>query len=52
MKILRWLLKKSNWVCYVPCKSQFRGKCYKKPPVNIVPRTVGGVTVPECRDIK
>ena len=51
MKILRWLLGKSNWVCYIKCKSQFRGHCYKKPPVNIVPQEIKGRIRPKCKDI-
>ncbi len=51
MKILRWLQRKSNWVCHIKCKDQFRGHCYKKPPVNIVAVKIGRKTVPKCKDI-
>lgn len=51
MRILRWLQRKSNWVCHIKCKDQFRGRCYKKPPVNIVPLEVHGRIMPKCKDI-
>lgn len=51
MKILRWLQRKSNWVCHIKCKSQLRGRCYKKPPVNIVAVEIGGIITPRCKDI-
>lgn len=51
MKFLRYLLRKSNWVCHIPCKSQFRGKCYKKPPVDIVPLEISGMFYVACKNI-
>lgn len=46
MKIINWILRKSNWSCDIICPHQFRGGCYKTPPVDIVPY-LGGV---ECRE--